>query len=142
MRQGPRNRMEWGGAGMRWEEGGPQLSLAPLIPFGHQMQKEACYLTALSQTPFPGGQSPACLKGPTEVPSSPKRTPPLLSNCVQALVTTHKRRKFILSSNRNLSLLGFFSVALERPGKLGAVALPVVNLRAVSKSYQHKVEQS
>lgn len=59
--------------------------MAPLVPFGHQMHKEVCCLTALSQTPFSG----ECLKGPTEVPSSPKRTPPLLSHCVQASGTTH-----------------------------------------------------
>lgn len=76
--------------------------MAPLVPFGHQMQKEVCCLTALSQTPFSG----ECLKGPTEVPSSPKRTPPFLSHCVQASGTTHNRRKFIISCNRNLPCWG------------------------------------
>lgn len=84
------------------------------------------------------GRSPVCLKGPMEVPSSPKRTPPLPRNHVQASVTTHNGRKFILSP----SLSGFFSVALERPRRLGAATLPVVNLRAKSESCKYKAGQS
>lgn len=46
----------WGGwGGVRAEKGlgRPKLWLAPLTPFGHQMQNEGCHLDSLEPNPIP-----------------------------------------------------------------------------------------
>lgn len=63
-----------------------------------------------------------CLKGPTEVPSSLKRTPPLVSNPVPASVATSNGRKFIISSNRNLPCWASSQWLSRDPGGAGTAA--------------------
>lgn len=108
VRQGPGSRMQCLGWGQGWDGMREvQISAWPLqYHLDTRCRRRPAVRQPWAKPHSQESRSPVCLKGPTEVPSCPKRTPPLLSYFVQASGTTHNGRKFILSCNRNLTSWG------------------------------------